>query len=475
MDDRDDKKKEAILHGSEAREKEGIKTKDAANYALGLYESFRGKNPTFLMETKNFIIIGSIPKTLFQAKDEMTIAQYREGNINTYAKEDFFRVIDEYVKENSLKSDPELPFDGCCLLGYIGYDMVSKKGSPLSRFPGAFLFEPSVYFVMDKAAGQIIHSSSTEITQEIPSKLFHGHTFQKERTFDEEHGTRDKFLFELESIPSEKDFIQMVHQVLERIKRDEANQVVLSRQLKSRGHISPISLYRILREINPSPFMFIMEFDGKSLVGASPELLLRVNDGIALTRPIAGTRRRGKDLHEDDFFEMEMLFDDKERQEHLSLLDLSLEEFNDICLKESIKVSKYFEVERYNKVMHLVSQVEGKLCSFVTPVQALKTSFPAGTVTGTPKNVAIKIIDEVEPISRGPYGGAIGYIGFNGNLEMSIAIRTFMQTQEELAIQVGAGIVAGSIPEREFLETQNKAAALVETLKIAIMGRDKDA
>ena len=123
----------------------------------------------------------------------------------------------------------------------------------------------------------------------------------------------------------------------------------------------------------------------------------------------------------------------------------------------------------------MVSQVEGKLCSCITPVQALKASFPAGTVTGTPKNVAIKIIDEVEPISRGPYGGTIGYIGFNGNLKMSIAIRTFMQVHEELAIQVGAGIVAGSVPEREFLETQNKAAALVETLKIAITRRDKDA
>jgi anthranilate synthase component 1 len=475
MNSRDEKKAEAISSSSEVQEKEILETKNKENYALGLYESFRGKNPTFLMENKNFIIIGSIPKTLFQVKDEMTIVQYREGDINTYPREDFFKVVDEYMEENLVKSNPELPFDGCGLLGYIGYDVILKKGSTLSQFPEAFLFEPSVYFVMDKATGQILHSSSTEITQEIPSKPIEGHAFQKEKLFDEEHSIHDRFLCELESVPSKEDFIQMVHQVLERIERGEANQVVLSRQLKSKGRISPISLYKILREINPSPYMFIMEFDGKSLVGASPELLLEIKDGIALTRPIAGTRHRGKDLHEDDFFEMEMLFDDKERQEHLLLLDLSLSEFNDICLKESIKVSKYFEVEKYNKVMHLVSQVEGKLCSCITPVQALKASFPAGTVTGTPKNVAIKIIDEVEPISRGPYGGTIGYIGFNGNLKMSIAIRTFMQVHEELAIQVGAGIVAGSVPEREFLETQNKAAALVETLKIAITRRDKDA
>ena len=426
-----------------------------------LYEILKYHEPSFLMEFNDYIVIGTSPKRIFQAKKDETIVLDLDGRESKFPKRDFFKIVDEYLKEKRPCPNNYAPFDGG-LLGYIGYDIISDSCSS-SPFPDAFLFEPGVYCVADKTTGKIISSNQRAFFDELHFE-----------TAFEAHGYED-VPFKLESIPSKEDFISMVSEVLERIKKGEATQVVLSRQIKSKDVFCPLSLYKTLKTVNPSPYMFIMNFDGKSLIGSSPELLLGIKNGVAVTRPIAGTRRRGKDLDEDNFFEMEMLFDDKEREEHMLLLELSMEEFRGICLNESIKVSKYFEVERYSKVMHLVSQVEGKLRPDISAIRALQASFPAGTVTGTPKEVAIKIIGEAEPFSRGPYGGAIGYVGFNGNLEMSIAIRTFMQTDEGLTIQAGAGIVPGSDPKREFLETQNKAAGLIETLKIAKTRRDSNA
>ena len=437
--------------------------------AMSFYKTLRGNGPSFLMEFSNFVLLGAGTKMIFQVKGDATIITGQEGHTEKLPRDDFFKAVDRYMQENKITYDNSLPFNGG-LIGYIGYDIASK--AHISSYPGAFLFEPSVYCVLKKS-GSIVYCNQTGLFDDSSVEPLQADD-KSANTFLTGQ-TNGKNLLEIESFPSKDDFISMVAKVLKRIRNGEATQVVLSRQMRTKERINPTLLYETLREVNPSPYMFIMEFDGKSLVGSSPELLLKIENGQALTRPIAGTRRRGKDDVEDSFLEMEMLFDDKERQEHLLLLELSMKEFKDICLPESIKVSKYFEVERYSKVMHLVSQVEGNLMPDVTTMQALRASFPAGTVTGTPKDAAMKIIDETEFIPRGPYGGAIGYLGFNGNLEMSIAIRTIMQDDEGSTIQAGAGIVAASNPEREFMETQNKASALIEAIKAAKNRRDNNA
>lgn len=438
--------------------------------AVSLYRTLRGNGPSFLMELGDFALLGAKPKKIFQVEGDVTIVTDQEGHTRKLPKEDFFEAVDNYMQEHKVADDELLSFNGG-LLGYVGYDIASN--AHLSAYPGAFLFEPSVYCVLERSTGRIIHCNQTGLFDDAPVEPLQ--TDDKSANALLAGQLDGKSPVEIESFPPKDDFTSMVAKALKRIGDGEATQVVLSRQIRTKEYVNPMTLYEALRQVNPSPYMFIMEFDGKSLVGSSPELLLGVRDGQALTRPIAGTRRRGKDQGEDDFFEMEMLFDDKERQEHLLLLELSMKEFENMCSPESIKVSKYFEVERYSNVMHLVSQVEGRLMPNVTATQALKASFPAGTVTGTPKDAAMKIIDEMEFIPRGPYGGAIGYIGFNGNLEMSILIRTFMQNDGGLTIQAGAGIVAGSNPEREFMETQNKARALIQALKVAKNRRDNNA
>jgi anthranilate synthase component 1 len=243
-------------------------------------------------------------------------------------------------------------------------------------------------------------------------------------------------------------------------------QVVLSQRLEQEATVNPFDLYRSLRVINPSPYMYFLQCKDFSIIGASPEMLVRVDEGKVETRPIAGTRRRGKTREEDDQLEKELRNDPKERAEHLMLVDLGRNDLGRICSYGSVAVEEYMSVEKYSHVMHLVTSVKGKLRSDLTQIDALFSCFPAGTLSGAPKIRAMEIIAELEQLRRSVYGGAVAYIDFSGNLDSCIAIRTVVMRGSVLRFQAGAGIVYDSKPEREFEETMEKLRANLKALEL---------
>lgn len=249
-------------------------------------------------------------------------------------------------------------------------------------------------------------------------------------------------------------------------------QVVLSQRLSQDFTGSPLSLYRALRSLNPSPYMFYYDMGDHHVVGASPEILVRLEDGVVTSRPIAGTRPRGKTREEDIALAEELLADPKERAEHVQLMDLGRNDVGRVAQTGSVKVTDNMMIERYSHVMHIVSNVEGQLKPDLDAIDVLKATFPAGTLSGAPKIRAMEIIDEFEPTKRGIYGGAVGYLGFNGDMDVAIAIRTGVIKDKKLYVQAGAGVVADSVPQSEWDETQNKAKAVLRAAELVQAGLD---
>jgi len=247
----------------------------------------------------------------------------------------------------------------------------------------------------------------------------------------------------------------------------EAIQIVLSQRLSRRTLAQPLAIYRALRRINPSPYMFFLDFKGFQLIGSSPEILVRALNGTVTTRPLAGTRPRGKTPDEDKRLEKELRADEKERAEHIMLVDLGRNDIGRVSLPGTVKVSELMEVERYSHVMHLVTNVEGKLRPDLAPIDALAACFPAGTVSGAPKIRAMEVIAELEPDRRGPYAGCVGYFSFSGAMDTAITIRTIVLADGVAHVQAGAGIVYDSLPAREYEETMNKASALLKAIEEA--------
>ncbi|ARA95040.1 MAG: anthranilate synthase component I [Bacteroidetes bacterium] len=247
-------------------------------------------------------------------------------------------------------------------------------------------------------------------------------------------------------------------------------QVVLSQRFSMSFEGDRFNLYRALRQVNPSPYLFYLDFDDFALVGSSPEVLVRVEDGRAEVLPIAGTRRRGVTPEEDRQLEADLLADPKERAEHLMLVDLGRNDLGRVCQFASVQVDRYAYIERYSHVMHIVSSVSGRLETRRGAMDVLAACFPAGTVSGAPKVRAMEIIDELEPTRRGVYAGAVGYVDFSGNLDTCIAIRTMVVHGRRIYVQAGAGIVADSIPANEYQETVNKAQALRQAMLVASQG-----
>ena len=251
-------------------------------------------------------------------------------------------------------------------------------------------------------------------------------------------------------------------------------QVVLSQRMSQDFTAPPLSLYRALRCLNPSPYMFYYDMGDHHVVGASPEILVRLENGIVTSRPIAGTRPRGKTREQDLALAEELLADPKERAEHVQLMDLGRNDVGRVAQTGTVKVTDNMLIERYSHVMHIVSNVEGKLKPNMDAVDVLKATFPAGTVSGAPKVRAMEIIDELEPSKRGIYAGAVGYLGFNGDMDVAIAIRTGVIKNKKLYVQAGAGIVADSVPLSEWEETQNKAKAVIRAAEMVQTGLDSN-
>ncbi|NQT90258.1 MAG: anthranilate synthase component I [Candidatus Omnitrophica bacterium] len=263
------------------------------------------------------------------------------------------------------------------------------------------------------------------------------------------------------------DFKKSVCRAKEYIRQGDIIQAVLSQRFVTDFTSDPFSIYRALHAINPSPYMFYLSFGGTKLVGSSPEIMVRCEDGVAQIRPIAGTRPRGKTRLKDKQLEKELLGDPKERAEHLMLVDLGRNDLGRACSAGSIKVSEFMAIERYSHVMHIVSNCRGRLSPKKNVYDLLKASFPAGTVAGAPKIRAMEIIDELEKTKRGPYAGCVGYLSFSGNLDTCITIRTILVKDKLAYVQAGAGIVADSKPENEYHETVNKAKGMLKAIAIA--------
>jgi anthranilate synthase component 1 len=269
---------------------------------------------------------------------------------------------------------------------------------------------------------------------------------------------------------SPEDFRAMVRRAKDYIVSGDVIQVVLSQRFERENRMDPIDLYRALRYINPSPYLFFLKFEDLILIGSSPEVMVRLEEGVAELRPIAGTRRRGKNEQEDRSLSDELLQDPKERAEHVMLVDLGRNDLGRIARMGSVQVNQFMVVERYSHVMHLVSHIQAQLSSGKDAFDVLRATFPAGTLSGAPKIRAMEIIDELEPSRRGPYGGAVGYFSYSGNMDFCITIRTMMIKDGKVFVQAGAGIVADSDPDEEHKECVNKAMGMMQAIRMAATG-----
>ena len=270
----------------------------------------------------------------------------------------------------------------------------------------------------------------------------------------------------------EEAFKSDVEAIRKYIVEGDVMQVVLAQRMSVAFESDPLNLYRALRSLNPSPYMYFIDLKDFQIVSSSPEILARLEDGEVTVRPLAGTRRRGVDEAEDLFFEKELLADPKERAEHLMLIDLGRNDIGKVCKTGSVEVTEMMTVERYAHVMHIASNVRGQIDESLGAIDLLRATLPVGTLSGAPKVRAMEIIDELEPEKRGIFGGAVGYLSWNGNMDTAIAIRTAIVKDNTLYIQAGAGVVADSVPELEWKETINKARSIVQAAAMAEAGLD---
>ncbi|MBI1912499.1 MAG: anthranilate synthase component I [Deltaproteobacteria bacterium] len=267
-----------------------------------------------------------------------------------------------------------------------------------------------------------------------------------------------------------EDFLSAVEKTKQYILEGDIIQAVISQRFSTPLEVEPFDIYRALRVVNPSPYMFFLRLGGATLVGSSPEILVRVEGDDVNVKPIAGTRKRGRDEEEDIALEKELLADPKEIAEHIMLVDLGRNDIGRVARPGTVEVDELMTIERYSHVMHIVSNVKGLLDKGLDSFDALKSCFPAGTLTGAPKVRAMQIIEELEPCKREVYGGSVGYIAFSGNMDMCIAIRTMVIKDNRIYMQAGAGIVADSVPEKEFEETENKAKGMLKAVAMAMEG-----
>ncbi|HSH44825.1 MAG TPA: anthranilate synthase component I family protein [Longimicrobiales bacterium] len=376
-------------------------------------------------------------------------------------------------------------------VGYLGYDLahtleklphrLSREGTP----PVALFARYPVVVVYDHLGQRLLVTAAVSGAGDREEAYRRAGARIRQTVFNLRRAAAPPFLEQggdpagwrdlldaAETVPSDADFQESVEQAREYIHAGEVIQVVLSRRMSLDHAGDPFRVYRTLRRLNPSPYMFFLEFPEVTLVGASPEMLVRAADGAVQLSPIAGTRPRGGDPDADAAAERELTTDEKERAEHLMLVDLSRNDLGRVCRPGSVHVPRFMDVERYSHVMHLVSTVTGRLRDGTTALDALAASFPAGTVSGAPKVRAMEIIEEMETVARGVYAGAAGYVGAGGqSLDTCIAIRTLVFQDGRAHLSAGAGIVADSEPARELEESRVKAAALLAALAAARTSR----
>lgn len=467
---------------------------------LDFYERLRGCGTrSFLLESGDggagvgrYSFIGTEPDRVFLVSPEGCLETDPQGNpiSSRSSREGLNAALENYLSGTRPALPEEFPpfFGG--VAGYFAYDMVDtwedlfhdQEGRALetSPFPRAILMGFPTVVAIDHEADRILLVTNIRIPVEadetLLKKLYRDGCRQLEQletllarpAEGLGNGKGPFFLAEASSNMAKQAFEKMVRRGREHIVAGDVCQVVLSQRFSARTNLPPLAIYRTLKECNPSPYLFLLELPELRLIGSSPEVLVRVRGPRVVTRPLAGTRRRGRTRDEDILLARELLTDEKERAEHLMLVDLARNDLGRVCRTGSVEVTELMGVESYSHVMHIVSQVEGDRKPGLGPLDVLESAFPAGTVSGAPKIRAMEIIEELEGTPRGPYAGAVGYIGFDGNLDTCITIRTLVQEGENIHVQAGAGIVYDSVPEREYEETRNKARALFRALETAM-------
>jgi len=371
------------------------------------------------------------------------------------------------------------------LVGYFGYEIVGYIEPRLAfennpddiGTPDVMLMVSKDVLVFDNLSGRIFMVTLADLNDEQAYSKSQAHldacvaglgsSFKAPDLVRDEKIVREAD-FKLHF--SQPDFEAAVERCREYIREGDIMQVVLSQRLSAQYNGRAIDLYRALRTINPSPYMYFLDMGDFEIVGSSPEILARLEDDTITVRPIAGTRKRGNTIERDLELEAELLSDEKELAEHLMLIDLGRNDVGRIATNGSVELTEKMLVERYSHVMHIVSNVDGNAKPDIDAIDVLKATFPAGTVSGAPKIRAMEIIHQLEPVKRGIYSGAVGYLGWNGNMDTAIAIRTAVLKDGIINVQAGAGIVADSIPEYEWKETLNKARAMVKAIEMASAG-----
>lgn len=436
-----------------------------------------------------YSFLGSSPSMVIEGKGKsITIKRGLKKEKRKFKNDPLEVISDELKKYRPVKTSGLPRFFGG-FVGYIGYDTVRHfEKLPNLRHKGVdhpdiFLMFTDTLLVFDNLSQtiKVISNAYTEgrdpeeayeeakekinaivkklMTKALPPK--------NKKKGDNETGREMNFEDSFSSNFEKEDFKKAVERAKEYIKAGDVIQVVLSQNFERPTDINPLNAYRALRVINPSPYMFYLNTGKSCLVGSSPEVLVRVEDNTVELRPIAGTRRRGKTKDEDIAMEKELIADPKELAEHIMLVDLGRNDVGRVADTGSVNVTELMTIERYSHVMHIVSNVVGKLKKGLDAFDVLRASFPAGTVSGAPKIRAMEIIEELEPTKRGPYAGCLGYFDFSGNMDMCITIRTIIFKKDKAYIQAGAGIVADSDPELEYKETLNKARGMFKAIEMA--------
>ena len=458
---------------------------------ISMFKKLENNNGCFLLESveggekwARYSFMGRNPFITVKGSGNNTTISYRDGKTVQISK-NAFEMLKELITSYKAAILPGMPRFNGGAVGYFGYD-TARYFEDLPNIPEDDIGLPELHFIFADeiiafdhlrqkihiivnmhVKGNIERTYNTtvgrikEVYREIMSSRsrLEGSGINAGTSVDKPQKVRSNI--------SKEDFCKKVLKAKEYIRNGDIFQVVLSQRFSTETDSDPFSVYRALRIINPGPYMFYLKFEGYTLAGSSPEMLVRMEDGIVETCPIAGTRKRGQTNEEDEILSKELLADEKERAEHIMLVDLGRNDIGKVSEFGSVAVRDFMHIERYSHVMHIVTSVEGKLKKGLTAFDALSAVLPAGTLSGAPKIRAMEIIDELETVKRCHYGGAVGYLSFNGNLDSCITIRTILFKNGKAYIQAGGGIVADSDPEKEYEESVNKAKAALKALEEA--------
>ena len=454
------------------------KIQDFKKSPLQTYKNLDNKN-SFLFESgsnkgkwSRYSIIGTQSSEMIKVKGN-TVFYINEDKIEEIKTNNPLEWIEDFYSKNQVKNLPKnIPFSGG-LVGYFGYETIQfiEKKLDIEKIdalnvPDIFLFVCNEIIIFDNLDNciQIIVNAKTDKENSYEESISRIEEVEKlineKKTINLKNNSLNKNDFT--SSFKKENFMAAVDKTKQYISDGDVMQVVLSQRLSKKFEGNPIDMYEALRDMNPSPYMYYLDMDDFQIIGSSPEILVKLEDEKVTVRPIAGTRPRGKNEAEDIKNEKDLLCDPKELAEHLMLIDLGRNDIGKISKVGTVELTEKMIIERYSHVMHIVSNVTGKIENTIKPLDILRATFPAGTVSGAPKIRAMEIINELEPLKRGIYSGAIGYLSWTGDLDTALSIRTAVIKDDFIHVQAGAGIVYDSVPETEWEETMNKAMALLK-------------